>query len=194
MPIRLDTPFLDRKIEELKPMGLPVNISLLLCALGVICSSTAAANDLEPFTTDGCSMWMDGTPEQPNLWRHCCVAHDKAYWLGGSKAERQQADDDIKVCVKTALGPKMAAYMYTNIRWGGSPYWPMAYRWGYGWDYWDGAYPRGYKEITAEEQQQIQALLPQAERLIAEDAKQHPSDINSPRASAQSKKTDANEN
>ncbi|WP_331344120.1 helicase [Cellvibrio sp. UBA7661] len=150
--------------------------ALLLCLF--TCLSThanqATTSPLKPFTTDGCSLWLDGTPENPNLWRHCCVAHDLAYWKGGSKAERKQADDEIKACVKTAQGPGMAKYMYSNVRWGGSPYWMNHYRWGYGWNYWDGMGPRGYKTPSPEEQRLIEQAMPAAIRVIEEDARKNP--------------------
>lgn len=151
----------------------------LLTALFVAtagCSSLLRASELKPFTTDGCSLWIDGTPEQPNLWRHCCVAHDLAYWLGGSKADRKKADEDILACVKQAQGPGMAKYIYTNVRWGGSPYWMNYYRWGYGWDYLDGVWPRGYKVPTAQEQALIDQAMPAALALIAADALEHSTD------------------
>ncbi|HSC67447.1 MAG TPA: helicase [Cellvibrio sp.] len=140
----------------------------------LLMASYSSANTLSPFTTDGCSLWMDGTMQQPNLWRHCCVAHDLAYWLGGTQAKRKKADEDILECVMVAQGSGMAKYMYTNIRWGGSPYWMNHYRWGYGWNYFDGLWPRGYKEPTAEEQVQIDQLLPAALQLVANDARVNP--------------------
>ena len=66
----------------------------------VLLANTSVANELKPFTTDGCSLWMDGTLEQPNLWRHCCVAHDLDYWQGGSEAQRKQSDENIQACIK----------------------------------------------------------------------------------------------
>lgn len=129
---------------------------------------------LKPFTTDGCSMWFDGTPEQPHLWRHCCVAHDLDYWQGGTEEQRLKSDERIRTCVSEAQGKAMADYMYANIRWGGSPYWMTNYRWGYGWDYWDGFLQRGYKKPSAGEQEQIDALMPAAKRLVAEDAVNYP--------------------
>lgn len=140
----------------------------------IILASSCHANELKPFTTDGCSLWIDGTLEQPNLWRHCCVAHDLDYWKGGSEAQRKQSDDNIQACVKAAQGPGMADYMYKNVRWGGSPYWVNHYRWGYGWSYFDGLKPRGYKEPTDEEQQQIGRLLPAAHQLMQADALANP--------------------
>lgn len=43
--------------------------------------------------------------------------------------------------------------MLAGVRVGGTPYLPTMFRWGYGWPY-----PRGYKALTDEERQQIEAL------------------------------------
>ena len=59
-------------------------------------------------------------------------------------------------------------------RWGGSPYWMSNYRWGYGWDYLDGMWPRGYKVPTEEEQAQIDAQMPAAREVITRDAELNP--------------------
>jgi len=147
---------------------------IIALAIALLIASTSQANELKPFTTDGCSLWIDGTPEKPNLWRHCCVAHDLDYWKGGSEAERKQSDERIQACVKAAQGPGMANYIYNNVRWGGSPYWMNHYRWGYGWDYFDGLWPRGYKVPTPKEQAQIDQLLPAAHQLIRDDALKNP--------------------
>lgn len=138
-------------------------------------SNLVQANELKPFKTDGCSMWIDGPPTYPNLWRHCCVLHDFAYWQGGSKEQRTIADNVIQACVLEAAESKgMANYMHGMIRWGGSPYWISLYRWGYGWDYWDGMKPRGYKIPTIEEQQMINEKLPDALKVIEDDAVEYP--------------------
>ena len=149
-------------------------IVLLVAGISLVTLSSQA-NDLKPFSTDGCSMWIDGTLEQPNLWRHCCVAHDLNYWIGGTEAEREASDARIQSCVQLALGPRMADYMYSNVRWGGSPYWMSTYRWGYGWDYFDGLWMRGYKTPTLDEQQLIEQAMPAARQLIEEDAVKYPS-------------------
>lgn len=149
-------------------------VALLLASFVASFSNPSAANSLKPFATDGCSLWLDGTPEQPNLWRHCCVAHDLAYWQGGTKEQRKQADEEILACVKQAQGSGMANYIYGNVRWGGSPYWMSNYRWGYGWDYLDGMWPRGYKVPTAEEQALINAQMPAALEVITRDAELNP--------------------
>lgn len=154
-------------------MRAPGFLTFLFIAAPMI-AHVSQADELEPFTTDGCSMWIDGTLDQPNLWRHCCVAHDLDYWQGGSEEQRKKSDERIQACVKEAQGSGMANYIYKNVRWGGSPYWMSLYRWGYGWDYLDGLWPRGYKVPTPEEQQLINQAMPSALQVIADDAVKHP--------------------
>lgn len=146
----------------------------LILALTYAHQSAAHEDNLKPFTTDGCSLWIDGPVEQPYLWRHCCVAHDKAYWIGGTSQERKQADEALQACVSDVGGKGMGDYMYFFVGPGGSPFWVTTYRWGYGWNYLEGGKPRGYKTPSAEELLQINTLLPQAEQTIAEDVIKHP--------------------
>jgi len=47
-------------------------------------AATVNAESIKPFTSDGCSMFPDGTLEQKELWLSCCTAHDYAYWQGGT--------------------------------------------------------------------------------------------------------------
>ncbi len=142
----------------------------IIIALG----STSAAAQLAPFTTDGCTFWLDGPPGQPNLWRHCCVAHDLAYWQGGSSAQRLQADQQFKACMHASHSALVANHVYWNVRVGGTPYSPTPYRWGYGWPYWEGNKPRGYRLPSTEEQQQIQQRLPAAQQRLEDDRRLHP--------------------
>lgn len=151
-------------------------ILLLICAQHCAAQSGVAAQDiLKPFTTDGCSLWIDGTPKHPYLWRHCCVAHDKSYWVGGPKLLRLAADNALHACVTELAGVTMANYMHFFVTTGGSPIWATPYRWGYGWSYMDAGKPRGYKLLTDVEQAQVAALMLQAEQAIAVDAQKHPS-------------------
>lgn len=129
---------------------------------------------LKPFSTDGCSMWVDGTSKNPRVWRHCCVAHDKDYWLGGTEAQRKLSDENLRACIIQTDNKAMGEYIYMSVRWGGAPQWMTPYRWGYGWDYLDAGKPRGYKTPTEAEQEAIKLRLPQAEQVIAEDAIKHP--------------------
>lgn len=148
---------------------------LLICTqLSCAQSGAVAPDTLKPFATDGCSMWIDGTPKHPYLWRHCCVAHDKAYWVGGAQQLRLAADKALQACVTELTGDGMANYMYFFVTTGGSPMWLTPYRWGYGWSYMAARKPRAYKLLTDAEQAQVAALMPQAEQVIAEDTLKHP--------------------
>ena len=150
---------------------------IVLFALSILVNSVQAnptGNHLRPFVTDGCSMWIDGPPNNPYLWRHCCVAHDRAYWLGGTRAERTQADEQLLACVTNLGGKAMGDYMHFFVSWGGSPFWLTSYRWGYGWDYMEGGRLRGYKVPAGDELTQVKALLPQAEQRMRDDAATHP--------------------
>lgn len=150
-------------------------ILLLIYTQASLAQPTSPPKDaLRPFTTDGCSMWIDGPPKAPYLWRHCCVAHDKAYWVGGEEPLRAAADRALQACIADLAGDGMANYMYFFVSTGGSPLWLTPYRWGYGWNYMEAGKPRGYKLLTESEQAQVEALMPQAEQIIAQDALTHP--------------------
>jgi len=83
-----------------------------------------------PFATDACTAWPDGP------WRHCCVAHDMAYWCGGPAEARRRADRELRACVASAVegghGALLAALVYAGVRLGGPPWLPTRGHWGYG--------------------------------------------------------------
>ena len=111
--------------------------------------------ELADFESDGCSLFLDGTFENPELWKDCCRVHDLAYWRGGTEEEREQADLAFKHCVEKKTGnPELAELMYEAVRTGGEPYFPTRYRWGYGWPL-----GRGYKELTEEEVKLVEQKL-----------------------------------
>ena len=112
------------------------------------------AGELSPFTTDGCSNFPDGPPASPDKWRNCCLEHDKAYWLGGSYAERKQADSRLQRCIAEVENKILADLMWAGVRAGGSPYWPTSFRWAYGWPY-----TRGYRALSDAERQQAAAMF-----------------------------------
>lgn len=105
---------------------------------------------LRPFTTDGCSLFPNGTSEHKDLWLNCCVQHDYKYWMGGSKRERLNADLALRSCVAAVGEPKTAEFMLRSVRVGGTPYLPTSFRWGYGWRYF-----RGYKPLAESEKKLI---------------------------------------
>jgi len=116
-------------------------------------SASAQAETIEPFTSDGCSVFPDGTFAQKELWLSCCTAHDYAYWQGGTYEQRLTADKQLQQCVANVGESQIAYLMLTGVRVGGNPYLPTSFRWGYGW-----SYPRFYKPLTAEEKRQITRL------------------------------------
>ena len=124
----------------------------LLC-IALLYAPAAAAEELKPFTSDGCSAFPDGTPQQQELWLQCCVAHDLAYWQGGTYQQRLDADLALRSCVAQVNAPEIAALMLIGVRVGGSPAFPTRFRWGYGWNW-----PRWYGPLTDAELLQLREM------------------------------------
>ena len=145
-------------------------ISLVFILLSLI-SNSALAGELKPFTSDGCSAFPDGTFAQNELWLSCCVAHNFAYWKGGTAIEREKADLALEACVASAGEQEIAALMLAGVRVGGSPYFPTSFRWGYGWPY-----PRLYGELTPKEMEQVNRQIEASKHIFPLTARtQHPS-------------------
>jgi hypothetical protein len=92
-------------------------------------------SELAPFTTDGCSMFPDGTVANATRWLECCVAHDYAYYVGGPEQAREAADRELQRCIQSKTNQALADLMYFGVRLGGTPALPTPWRWGYGWTY-----------------------------------------------------------
>lgn len=133
-------------------MTAPAWLLTLVLLLGT--PAAGLGTELTPFHSDGCSRFPDGTPTQPTLWRDCCVAHDLAYWQGGSRQQRLAADRQLRVCVSERAGAALGELMYSGVRLGGSPRWPTSYRWGFGW-----RPPRPYGPLSTTERQQVRQRL-----------------------------------
>ena len=113
----------------------------------VLLAACAQEEGLKPFTSDGCSLFPDASLINTDDWCDCCVAHDLAYWRGGTRAERETADQALKACVLEKTGDSaLATLMYEGVRAGGSPYFYNWYRWSYGWPY-----ERKYQALTPKE-------------------------------------------
>ena len=138
-------------------------ISIALIAVAV-CLRPVNADDLQPFTTDKCSSWPEGTFSKPELWTDCCVAHDIAYWQGGTYSERMAADEALQMCVAEQGEAAISYIMEAGVFFGGSPFWPTSYRWGYGWPW-----TRGYGELNDEEKEVAAQLLSEWEALQSSD-------------------------
>lgn len=129
-----------------------VILSLLLAAMAV---SPAFAAELKAFTSDGCSLFPDGTVQDRALWCDCCLEHDIAYWQGGTREDRLRADKALRDCVLARTRSRaLATAMYEGVRAGGNPAFPTWYRWGYGWDF-----GRGYKPLTEQEKKSVREKL-----------------------------------
>ncbi|HEA19157.1 MAG TPA: hypothetical protein ENH88_22435 [Pseudoalteromonas prydzensis] len=126
---------------------------LVLVIMACLICLDSKAENIEPFTSDGCSSFPDGTFTQKQLWLDCCTAHDYSYWQGGTYEQRLFADKQLQECVAKVGEPQIAQLMLAGVRVGGSPYFPTTFRWGYGWPY-----PRGYKALTEAEKAQIEML------------------------------------
>ncbi len=113
-------------------MKLKALISLLLISL----SSISQGNPLilEDFSTDGCSSYPDGhILTKKNEWIHCCIAHDMSYWIGGTREERQLADENLGACIEERTNEFHGNIMQIGVIFGGTPRLRTNWRWGYGW-------------------------------------------------------------
>jgi hypothetical protein len=129
---------------------------ILLLGLAVLsgCAS-AKVSDLKDFTSDGCSLFPDGTIKDRGKWCQCCLMHDIAYWRGGTAQERKRADEVLRDCVfDCTKDAALAETIYVGVRTGGHPVFPTWYRWAYGWPY-----SRGYKPLAGEEQLQVHGKI-----------------------------------
>lgn len=127
---------------------------LLLLLLLAAAQGVADAGELTPFRSDGCSRFPDGTPTHPQLWLDCCVAHDLAYWQGGTRQQRLEADRQLRVCVSRRADAALGYLMFSGVRIGGSPRWSTDFRWGFGW-----SPARPYGALNDEERQQVKSRL-----------------------------------
>lgn len=122
-------------------------------------SGCLSSGGIRPFTTDGCSMFPEGTEKQKDLWLTCCINHDLDYWKGGTSEERLRTDQELKACVARTGEPEIARLMLAGVRVGGTPCVPTKFRWGYGWPWF-----RGYRELSDVEWEQVKQRLSGKER------------------------------
>ena len=116
-------------------------------------------NALAPFTTDGCSLFPNGTIEDTDRWLDCCVEHDIAYWKGGTEQERLEADIRLRECILQKTGDgNLAKFIYDSVRTWGGPVFPNWYRWAYGWPY-----GREYEPLTDDDLKQVRDRMRQYE-------------------------------
>ena len=134
-----------------------IRVFPIACLLFFGCETPKESGEpnLADFKSDGCSLFVDGTFKDRELWKECCVEHDVAYWKGGTADERKAADLKFQECIRKTTGDEaLALLMYEAVRAGGSPHFPTWYRWGYGWPQ-----GRGYKALTEPEKTVVQRKL-----------------------------------
>jgi hypothetical protein len=78
------------------------------------------------FKGDNCTWFPDGD------YADCCLAHDKEYFVGGTKAERKASDKRLQQCVRSKGHKYLSKMMYLGVRIGGVPWLPTKFRWGFG--------------------------------------------------------------
>ncbi len=144
-----------------KPKILHYYVFCILAVTTLFFSIPLRADELAPFTSDGCSAFPDGTLKQKELWLKCCTQHDYAYWKGGTYQERVDADIALRECVANVGEKEIALLMLAGVRVGGSPFFPTTFRWGYGWPY-----PRFYGPLNEQEQKLVTQATAQANIIL----------------------------
>lgn len=93
-----------------------------------------AQSDLRKLRTDYCTNYPEGTPQNPTLWKDCCLVHDMFMWAGGNAQDRYDSDRTLLYCIQNKGAPYIARLMYTAVRAGS--YSPVKYpskKWNNGW-------------------------------------------------------------
>lgn len=96
--------------------------------------SAIAQETLTEFRTDYCTNYKEGTRQEPELWKHCCLLHDLFFWAGGTKSDRYSADLDLRTCVEETGAYQQAKLIYYAVRLGS--YSPVKFpdkKWNNGW-------------------------------------------------------------
>lgn len=109
---------------------------LVLFGVLFVGQSSFAQEELAPFETDFCTGYIEGTLDNPEAWKLCCVEHDMFFWAGGSKEDRKKADLNLRACVEESGHPKHAALIYYSVRLGSySPIKFSGKKWNFGWPF-----------------------------------------------------------
>lgn len=106
----------------------------LLCTISTLnLNSYASGNHIAPFQTDYCTGAPEGTLHRPNLWRDCCIKHDMAYYVAGTKKQQDLADKRLYQCVADAAGKFYGTIIYRGVRFGHISPIKSKTRWGWAW-------------------------------------------------------------
>jgi hypothetical protein len=113
-----------------------LTLIIIVAVAGVGPSQTATIKSPQPkqerqdpppdFKGDGCTFFPDGD------YADCCLAHDRDYYRGGTKAERKASDKRLAQCVRGKGHKYLSRLMYIGVRIGGVAWLPTPFRWGFG--------------------------------------------------------------
>lgn len=78
------------------------------------------------FVGDACTFFPDGD------YADCCLAHDRDYYRGGTKAERKASDKRLSRCVRAKGHKYISKLMYVGVRVGGVAWLKAPFSWGFG--------------------------------------------------------------
>ncbi|GEM_PF-2677282 len=106
---------------------------------------------LKPFSTDGCSQSPNGFREYQFV--ECCVAHDVAYWIGGTWDAKNRADQELALCIEKKANKTISQIYLKGVSVGGTAKGINTFRWGYGWDE-----VRDYRDLTPAEMAQAETM------------------------------------
>ena len=127
----------------------------LLSLILVVSPIFSQAESLTRFTTDYCTSYPEGTRDQPDLWKICCLEHDLFFWAGGSKKDREIIDLKLRDCVEKKAGSAQANLMYYAVRAGSlSPIKNPDKKWNNGW-----RERPDYAPLSSEDVDQVEAEI-----------------------------------
>jgi len=105
------------------------------------------ADTLNYFDSDFCTGYLEGTRQNPGLWKHCCLEHDLYFWAGGSKKDRSMSDKRLKACVVSTGQKFHAQLIFLGVHLGSlSPFKIRSKQWGNGW-----TDRQAYKKLSEQE-------------------------------------------
>lgn len=150
------------KTQWLKISGYPMSTNLIAKM------RTETPPVLRSFISDGCSLAPDRFPVilESEDWIDCCVAHDIEYWLGGTQAEKQIADVELKTCISKKGSPQVAKIYEQAVQKFGGWENSTTFRWGYGWNF-----KRPYSPLLIDEIKMAAYFTPEVTSLSRESIK-----------------------
>lgn len=144
-----------------------MNIFILLMSLISFKTYANSTVTLKPFLTDYCTAYPEGTRDQPELWKHCCIEHDLYFWAGGSREDRKETDLRLKACVEATGEVEIARLIYAAVTIGGAS--PIRFKtkeWGHAFEG-----RERYLPLSAEETTMVMNQLDQQETELTPEMK-----------------------